>query len=222
MTALLLSLLSAAPNPFLAEALELERSLDFEGCVTRLEQASTQWKSSPEELREIELHAGLCTFNLGKTKLASGHFRMALRIDENARLPTYTNPRAVKLFEDVRRAMPTTPSVDEDLKSDAPVKAQLVPVNVAAPAPSFLARRGVSLILGGVTVASVVTGIVLALQAQAVAKQANAAHFESDFFRLGADAQGLATGATISWVLAALCATSTIVAWVIAGDEEQP
>lgn len=222
MTSLLLTLLTVAPNPFLAEALELEQGLDFEGCVTRLRQASTQWKSSPDELREIELHAGLCTFNLGKTKQAASHFRTALRIDENAHLPTYTSPKAIELFDEVKRAMPVTPFVDEDLKADAPVKTSLTPVNVAAPAPSFLAKRGVSLILGGVTVASVVTGIVLALQAQAVAKQANAAQYESDFFRLGADARGLAVGATISWVLTALCATSTVVAWVIAGDQEQP
>lgn len=228
MTVLLLSLLAATPNPFLEEALELERTLDFEGCVTRLRQASTQWKSAPDELRDIELHAGLCTFNLGDTKQAESHFRMALRLDEHARLPPYTSPRALELFDAVKRAMPARPFVDEDLKGDAPLKEPVAAGPALTPeAPrgqlgALLSRRVPSLVLGGVTLASLITGIVLAVTAQNLAAQANAAHFESDFHRLGADARGFATGATISWVAAAVGTTATVVSWIVAGDGEQP
>lgn len=215
MTALVLTLLAA--NPFLTEALELEQNLDFEGCVSRLKQASTQWKSTPEELRDIELHAGLCTFNLGKTKQAEGHFRMALRLDENASLPEYTSPKAIELFASVKRSLPPPKPVVED----APIATVLVP----KPQRTFgqlLSHRVPSLVSGGVSVLSLVTGIVLATTAQNVAAQANAAHFESDFYRLGADARGFATGATISWVVAAIAASAAVVTWLIASDEEQP
>ena len=74
--------------------------------MERLKQASTQWKSTPEELREIELHAGLCKFNLGQKKQAAEHFRTALRIDEGAELPPYTSPKAVDLFLEVKKALP--------------------------------------------------------------------------------------------------------------------
>lgn len=229
MTALLLLALSAAPNPFLAEALELEQNLDFEGCVSRLKQASTQWKSTPDELRDIEVHAGLCMFNLGKTKAAEGHFRMALRLDEATSLPPYTSPKAVELFTSVKRSLPAKPFVDSDLAGDAPLKEATVEKPVLAPTPppqrtfgQLLSRRVPSLITAGVAVVSLVTGILLAAIAQGVARQANAAHFESDFYRLGADARGLATGATISWVVAAVATSATVVTWLISGDEENP
>ena len=222
MTALVLLMLSAAPNPFLAEALELEQNLDFEGCVARLRQASSQWKSTPEELRDIEVHAGLCTFNLGKTKQAEGHFRMALRLDEATALPPYTSPKAVELFTSVKRSLPP-PVADAPLKEATVEKPVLTPV--APPQRTFgqlLSRRVPSLMTAGVAVVSLVTGILLASIAQDVARRANASHFESDFYRLGADARGLATGATISWVVAAVATSATVVTWLIAGDEENP
>lgn len=224
MTAVLWLALAATPNPFLAEGLALEQALDFEGCVTRLQQASTQWQSTPDELRDIELHAGLCQFNLGHTDKATKHFRMALRLDDAARLPTYTTPRAVTLFEQVRRGLPQKPFVDDDLPRDAPVNtaAALTPRETPTPVATWLGRRALPLTLSGVTLASIITGVVLALQAQAVAVQANRAHFESDFYKLGTDAQGLATGATISWVIAAIGATASAVTFVIAADEERP
>ncbi|PZR11967.1 MAG: hypothetical protein DI536_16720 [Archangium gephyra] len=229
MTGLLLLALSAAPNPFLAEALELEQNLDFEGCVARLRQASTQWQSTPDELRDIEVHAGLCTFNLGKTRAAEGHFRMALRLDENTALPPYTSPKALELFAAVKRALPHKPFVDGDLAGDAPLKDPVAARPVLTPEPppqrtfgQLLGSRVPSLISAGVAVVSLVTGILLATLAQDVARQANAAHFETDFYRLGADARGLATGATISWVVAAVATSATVVTWLIASDEEHP
>lgn len=216
--------LAAGPNPFLAEALALERDLDFERCVQRLRQAATQWKSSPDELREIELHLGLCTFNLGNRKAAAEHFRTALRIDEGADLPPYTNPRAVELFLDVKRALraPPPPLPDEDLPpDDAPTRPKLEP-RVTTPAPSpltaTLARRAVPLTLGGLTVATAITALVLGVRAQALAAEANAARFEADFFRLGLDARGLATASTLTWLTSGLCAIGTGVAWWVTNE----
>ena len=217
----LLAVLGAGANPFLAEALEHERNLDFERCVERLKQASTQWKSTPDELREIELHAGLCKFNLGQKKQAADHFRTALRIDESAELPPYTSPKAVDLFLEVKKALQAPPPPlpeddlpDGDLPKDAPKKTKLEPSpQTPSPIGPFVVKRALPLSLGVVTVASFVTGLVLGLNAQAKAAEANAAHFESDFYLLGDSARGLAAGSTISWIISALAAIGTGVGW---------
>ena len=225
MTALLLSLLAAGPNPFLAEGLEHERSLDFERCVERLQQASTQWKSTPAELREIELHAGLCRFNLGQKKQAADHFRTALRIDEGAELPPYTSPKAVDLFVEVKKALraPPPPLPDRDLPDgdlpvDAPLKPKLEPRDTPSPIGAVLVKRALPLSLGVVTVASFVTGLALGLRAQNVAAQANAAQFESDFYLRGDSARGLAIGSTIAWVISGLAAIGTGLGWWLTSE----
>ena len=221
MTLLLALLLAAGPNPFLAEALEHEGNLDFERCVERLKQASTQWKSTPDELREIELHSGLCRFNLGQKKLAAEHFRTALRIDEGAELPPYTSPKVVEFFLDVKRAlrappppMPERDLPDADLPPDAPRKPKLEPAARAdSPlGPAFM-KRALPISLGLVTVASFVTGLALGVRAQSVAAEANAAAFESDFFRQGDAARSLAIGSTIAWIVSGLAAIGTGVGW---------
>lgn len=218
-----------ATNPFLLEGLQHEKELEFEKCVQRLKQAVTQWKNSPEELKEIELHAGLCTFNLGDRKRAAEHFRLALRIDATTVLPEFTSPKIVELFDEVKRALDAqTPLRDDELQAlreDTPVADQPPPkleprVTQSTPSPlgSFVTRRAVPLSLGVVSVASAVTGLVLGLRAQAVATEANAARFESDFYRLGADATGLATGATLAWVLAGASAIGAVVTWWVMGE----
>jgi hypothetical protein len=223
----LLSLVLAASNPFLAEALEHERNLDFEKCVQRLKQASTQWKSSTGELRDIELHLGLCQFNLGDKAGATEHFRVALRIDESTELPPYTSPKAVELFLAAKKSLqPAPPPMpDEDLPDDRPLKDPpkknlSLSQQVTAPSPigSFLTRRAAPLSLGVVTLASAITGIALGLRAQDLATQANASRFEADFFALGAQARGFATGATISWIVAAASAIGAVITWWVTGE----
>ena len=222
MSLLLALVLSAAPNPFLAEALEHERNLDFEKCVERLKQAATQWKSTPDELREIELHAGLCQFNLGQKKAAADHFRTALRIDESTELPPYTNPKAVELFLDVKTKLREPPPPfpekdlqDPDLQTDTPTKTKLDPrpPEVESPIGPFIAKRAAPLSLGVVSLASFITAIALGARAQALAVEANAAHFESDFYRLGDSATGFAVGSTIAWIVSGLAAIGTGFTW---------
>lgn len=222
MSLLLALVLSAGPNPFLAEALEHEKNLDFEKCVERLKQAATQWKSSPEELREIELHAGLCKFNLGQKKAAAEHFRTALRIDEGAELPPYTSPKAVEFFLEVKKALQSPPPPfpekdlqDPDLQGDTPMKPKLEPrpPEVESPIGPFLVKRAAPLSLGVVSLASFITAIALGARAQALAIEANAAHFESDFYRLGDSAKGLAVGSTVMWIISGLAAIGTGVTW---------
>jgi len=231
-TLLLATLLTAGGNPFLAEGLEHEKNLDFERCVERLRQAATQWKSTPDELREIELHAGLCQFNLGQKKPAADHFRTALRIDEGAELPPYTSPKAVELFLEVKKALRAPPPPlpdrdlpDPDLPPDAPLKPRLEPrpIGVAAePLGPMVMKRAVPLTLGVVALASFVTGLALGLRAQSMAAEANAAHFESDFNQLGDSARGLAVGSTVAWVISGLAAIGTIVGWWVTSEPAGP
>lgn len=63
------------------------------------------------------------------------------------------------------------------------------------------------------TLASFATGLALGLRAQGVAAEANAAHFESDFDRLGDSARALAIGSTIAWVISGLAAAGTVLGW---------
>jgi hypothetical protein len=232
MSLLVAALLAAGPNPFLAQALEHEQNLEYEKCVERLQQAATQWKSTPDELREIELHAGLCRFNLGQKKPAADHFRTALRIDENAALPPYTSPKAVELFLEVKKSLraPPPPLPDRDLpdadfpKDDTPVKPRLEPrpgdVAPGSPLWPSVQRRALPLSLGVVTVASLVTALALGLNARSVATEANAAHFESDFYRLGDSARALAVGSTIAWIVTALAAAGTGVGWWVTNEPD--
>ncbi|MFZ5441516.1 MAG: hypothetical protein ACOZQL_16030 [Myxococcota bacterium] len=220
----LLALVLTAGNPFLAEGLAHEKDLDFEKCVQRLQQASTQWKSTPAELREIELHLGLCTFNLGDRRAAAEHFRTALRIDESVDLPPYTSPRAVELFLEVKRALraPPPPLPDEDLppEDDAPKRAQLEPRPRPEPFsfPPALERRALPLSLAAVTLATAIAGLAFGVHARALAADANAARFEADFFRLGEVATGFAVASTVSWLVSGLAAVSTGVGWWVTNE----
>ena len=227
MSLLVAALLAAGPNPFLAQALEHEQALEYEKCVERLQQAATQWKSTPDELREIELHAGLCKFNLGQKKGAADHFRTALRIDENAELPPYTSPKAVELFFEVKKALRAPPPPlpdrdlpDSDLPTDTPAKPRLEPrpQQVSSPIWPVLQRRALPLSLGVVTIASFITGLALGLNAKRVATDANAARFESDFNRLGDSARALALGSTIAWIISGLAAVGTGIGWWVSNE----
>ncbi|MFO0594045.1 MAG: tetratricopeptide repeat protein [Myxococcaceae bacterium] len=230
MTLVLALVLTA--NPFLAEALEQEQNLDFEKCVQRLKQAATQWKNTPQESRDIELHLGLCRFNLGERDAALEHFRMALRLDPATELPPYTSPKAVEVFLQAKKSLqaPPPPLPDRDLpdgdlpddrpKRDPPPKLVPTPQPPAGPSPvsAFLARRALPLSLGVVGLASAISGLVLGLRASSLADQARTAHFESDYLALAGSARGYATAANVCWLLAGLSAIGTAITWWVTGE----
>lgn len=233
MISLVATLVLTANNPFLAEGLQHEKDLDFEKCVQRLKQAATQWKNDADELREIELHAGLCQFNLGDRKAAAEHFRVALRIEMSTELPPFSSPKAVELFAKVKKSLDAQapPMRDEDLLAedtpkepprDAPKKDKKLepPPTVTTPSPvvAFLSHRAVPLSLGVISLGAAITGAIVGARASSLATEANAARFESDFYRLGADATANATAATIAWILAGASAIGAIVTWWVMGE----
>lgn len=218
--ALLSVLLTATGNPFLQEAKEHFQALDFEKCLARLGQASTQWRSTKDELRDIELFGGLCHLSLGHQKDAAEHFRTALRIDEAADLPSWTSPKAVTLFLEVKRSLqaPPSPLPDQDLPPDAPRRATLEPSVKPAAAdttPGLLERHPVSVPLGlGAGVAAIV-GVGLGVNARNLSIQANEARTDLEFGQKADAARANATGATVVWIVAGAAAASALVAFLL-------
>ena len=107
------------PNPFLAQAKENYQNLEFEKCLQRLAQAP-QWRSSPQELLEIELYAGMCSYNLNQLGPADEHFRLALRIAPSVELPAYTSPKLVEFFRRIKKAMPKVEKPPEKVEKEKP------------------------------------------------------------------------------------------------------
>jgi hypothetical protein len=218
--ALWIALAAAPPNPFLAEAKALYASLDFERCLERLEQASTQWKSTENELFEIEVFSGLARFNLGQVKRASEHFRMAQRIDPAGELPPYSSPKAVDLWLEVKQSLvePPPPFPDSDLPpDDTPRRAELRPKvkdELPSPGPSLVwKRRALPIALSVVAVAALAAAIGLGASAKNLEARANAASYESDFVSLGNSARASAAGANVCWGIAAASALAAGVLW---------
>lgn len=219
MTALVLSLvLSAQPNPFLAQAKELYQTLDFEKCVARLGQASTQWQSSKDELRDIEIYSGLCHFNLGHSREASEHFRTALRIDEATDLPPYTSPKAVDLFLKVKKALqaPPEPMPDSDLPPDAPRKTTLEPKVPAGPTePGVFEKHPLPMGFGIGAGVALAVGVGLGVNARNLSIQANEARTDQEFGLKADAARANATGANVAYVLAAGAAATAVIAYLL-------
>lgn len=109
------------PNPFLAQAKENYRNLEFERCLQRLQQAP-QWRSSPQELLDIELYAGMCSYNLNQLPVAEEHFRLALRIQPTAELPAYTSPKLVDFFKRIKKTMPKVQEKPPEKPAEKPAE----------------------------------------------------------------------------------------------------
>lgn len=221
MTPLLVALvLASQPNPFLAQGKALYEGLDFEKCVTRLTQASTQWQSTPAELTEIELYAGLCQLNLGRGKAAEEHFRTALRIDENADLPPYSSPKAVERFLAVKRSLraPPEPLPDADLPPDAPRPAKLEPRPAPPSTPpgvSVFSRHPAPTAFGVGAGLALAVGVGLGVNARNLSIQANEARSDQDFARHAGAARANATAANVAYALAAAAAVGAVVAYLL-------
>ncbi len=231
MGALLLAMTLGAGNPFLEEAKAHLQALEFERCLERCRQAATQWKSTPDELRDLEVTTGLCHFNLGHRRSAFVNFRTALRIDEHAELPPFSSPKALELFNKAKDALraPAEPLAmpDQDLPADAPLDRpspsltpkDLKPTPLDPPPPSPWPRRALPLVLTGLAAASAGTAVGLGVNATQLANRANQAQFESDFVSLSGAARGSATGANVAWAVAGTAAVSAVIAWVVAEHE---
>jgi len=198
-----------SPNPYLLQARELFEQLDFERCLVRLKQAS-QWKSNTQDLRDIEVYAGLCALNLNARSEAEEHFKLALRIDPNCTLPELVTPKAVKLFTYLKRASrgPVPPMPDEDLPGDDDVPRSDRHIEVTT--PSRLPVKPLPIVLGGASLAGLIAGVALGAWAKGLEAQARAQAFESDYLALRGQAFGGATAANVVFVFTGLLAAAAI------------
>jgi hypothetical protein len=199
-----------APNPYLVQARELYEQLDFEKCLMRVKQAQGWKTTSTVDLRDVELYGGLCALNLGNRDEAVERFKLALRIDPNANLPELVSPKAVKLFTWVKRNLrgPVPPMPDEDLPEYTPLKADR-PLEVTA-AWRFPVKP-LPLVLAGVGLLGLVTGIALGAAAKGAEGQAQTLTFESDYLDARSRALGLSVGANVAYGLAAAAAVAALI-----------
>lgn len=215
----------AAPNPYLAQAKQMQQGLEFEKCLKRLETAAN-WNSNAErDFADIELYQALCLLGLGKEKEAAEHFELALRIDRSLELPPLQGPRVVAIFKKVQASMterygpnpppapmtapPPPPRVEPSAPppADAPVVKKVTP---PAPAPSAAdigllreAPKKRSLVLpiafGAATVVGAAVAVILGVTAQATARQANSAEYQAEALLWGSSARGQAVASNIAW-----------------------
>ncbi len=224
-------LLSASPNPYLAQAKVLHQGLEFEKCLKRLEQA-TRWDNSKEQLAEIELYAGLCQFGLGDQLGATEHFEMGLKISPKLVPPPMVGPKVSALFQKAQakvlpRVDSETPSLaapPEETPPPQPKRVELVPapepvapVEIHQEPPKRGRHLVAPLAVLGVSAAAAIVAIVFGAQAKSYESQANAGMFESDSIAWGATARTDALVANVCWAVAGAALIAAVITFFVAG-----
>ena len=230
MIPLLFTVLAAQPNPYLVQVKLFQQSGDYKSCLKRIEQAQ-KWESSREEQLDIAIFAGLCNFALLKTKEAENEFTIALQIDPAAKLPAFSSPKVVALFESLRPKQatvapvpaptPPQPSTSTSTSTPAPTPSP-APAVVEAPRPAAASTSHVPLvpiIAGGVGLASLAVGVALGVNAGSLQNQANAATFQIDAYQMKQSANGSAIASDIAYAVAgAALIAAVILFFVTRGD----
>lgn len=210
---------STKPNPFLEQAKQLYVEVQFEQCAQRLEQAA-RWDNSGMQLRDIEIYAGLCLFNLGRTLEARDRFQVALRLDPGAALPPYSAPKALAFFRAIAAKRPAdSPRVRP---AEAPQVEPLAPVERPAPAAQAmllepLPRRVpvATYVCSGLAGAFAVTAAVLMVQAKGWEKRANEEPFEQRAYALGDNARQAATFSYLGMAGTAAAASGALITYLL-------
>lgn len=101
-------------NPHLVQARKHYQALEFEECLQRIPRAEAR-RSTPKEQVQIQVYAGLCAYNIGRTDEATARFERAVELNPDVSLPPRTSPKIVALLERVRQsAAPADISGEED------------------------------------------------------------------------------------------------------------
>ncbi len=193
-------------NPYLSQAKVYYQGLEYEKCLQRLDKAAN-WKSAKSELAEIEIYNGMCKFNLGRRDDVADHFTLALQIDPEAKLPAFTSPKLVQIWNPIASRFaqsPRRPPPPTDARESRPAEVNAV----AATAPKSNAVSNVVLVAGG---AVTLLGVGVGLWANSTAEQERASISLNEKLSLqkAAFARGQAADVTIA-VGAAMVATGII------------
>jgi hypothetical protein len=215
------------PNPYLSQARVLYLGLEYEKCVERLQQAA-QWRSTPEEQVEIEIYAGLCRFDLRQEKSAAEHFRMALRLNPDAKLPSDASPPIRELFDSVAAQMPRV-APEPSHPPPPPPKVNLTPPPPRPPAAGFdlpptpTAHRNivVPISLEAAALAVAATALVFGLEAKRLETESNQARKEIDAFNLGNASRRDALISNVGTGVAAALGVGAILSYFLPPAEPQ-
>lgn len=236
MTPLLLLLLAAKPNPYLAQAKVFFQGGDYKQCLKRIEQAQ-KWDSSVEEQVDVAIYSGLCNFQLRKTREAETDFKLALQLDAHAKLPPLTSPKAAALFEAQRPKEPQREEkaaavVEEPPPATAPPPPSSEPSRVLParsepqdPAPDVSEAVAVEpsprrvpvggIVTSGLALGALTTGLFFGLNTVSLDGRSKQAEFQSDAVMLRRDAGGSALIANIAWVAAGALLVTAVVLFIV-------
>lgn len=205
-----------AEEPRVSEARRHHRALDYEQCLDSL-RAPPAPSATAEERADAEVLEGVCNFELGRTAIASEHFKQGLRVNPRAMLPPYSSPKMVEAFaaastavQAEHRAPPAAAA-----PAPAPVAAALAP----APAPDAQRRRTspplATWVFGAGAVVAGGIGTAAYVSARSEEGDANRARFESDAYALGDRARSSMTIANVALGSALVLAGAALVVWVV-------
>lgn len=214
-----------APKNPLTRAMEQYEKLDYAACLAQLEQARQQAGSSAsqQEQARVRLYFGLCNFGLGDSERARRDFREALALDRSIELPAGTSPKIRNSFSEVARLLdaeeaerreatrvqppPPAPAVAE-------VPPQALPSATVEAQPSPTPRRWlVPAALGGLAVAGVATGLVLASGLSKLEQSAATARYydgTQSYQSFVAEGKARALGANIAFAGSAAAAVGAV------------
>lgn len=219
------ALAAAKPNPYLTQAKVFYQGLEYEKCLTRLDQA-TKGASAPAEEADVQLYFGLCNFNIGNLDEAKRRFDLALALDPNLELPPYTSPRIVATFEDSRakvasRRAAQAPQEKKVAAADSPTKRELTPKPDDSNRPELVERGAegphlaAPLALAGTGAIAAGAFAYFGLQAKAAESEANDARFESDAFAATDRAHANARLANVAAAVAGAAVIAAVVTYFV-------
>lgn len=191
-------------NDYLDQGRIFYEEFEYGQCLVALGHALRE-SSTPEESVSIQIYSGLCHYHLGELEKAESAFRVALRLDPEARLPPLTSPKLLGFFEGIAR---TLPADVEKVEQPPATRALQQPVLPPQPRQNLLLPATLA---GGAAVGGLVGGA-FGLQAKRFESEANAAEYEWDSVQLERRAEQSALIANVAFgvaVTAGLAALTT-------------
>lgn len=223
MIALLTLLLTAKPDPYLAQARVFYQGGEYKSCLKRLEQAE-KWDNSIDEQADVALYNGLCKFLSRRQTEAADDFALALKLKPTIELPPLTSPKIVAIFEAIPRTgveaapEPKPPPVNDAPRVASQPNRSLTPRTEPEDPPGGEMTRApsagapvVPIVLGSAAVVSLVVGIAFGVQAGSSDNEAKSAAFQSEAIAARQRAQGSAVGANVGYVAAGALAVGAVI-----------
>lgn len=222
-----------AQGPRLVQAKVLFQGLEYEKCLALLADA-------PATSPEAALYRGLCLHGLGREQAATEAFRQAHAQDPRLLPPSFCSPKVLAFFANAvgvplseveAGASGAASSPPTDVQAAGPLKPVLVPSPLVGsphapppPAAAHVARLPVvTLVLAGVAVAGLGTGVSFGARSSDAVRHGRDAVFESTWARSRDEAVRDARVANTSFAVAAVSAVAAgVSAWLLRPSDVPP